>query len=141
MSTTHTTREWQAMDAAHHLHPFSDMDGLNRHGSRVIVKGEGVYLWDSEGNKLFDGMSGLWCVNVGYGRKELADAAYRQMQELPFYNTFFKTTHPPVVELSQLLSEVAPEGFNHVFYTNSGSEGNDTFIRMVFLFGCPRLAQ
>lgn len=131
MSTTHTTREWQAMDAAHHLHPFSDMDGLNRHGSRVIVKGEGVYLWDSEGNKLFDGMSGLWCVNVGYGRKELADAAYRQMQELPFYNTFFKTTHPPVVELSQLLSEVAPEGFNHVFYTNSGSEGNDTVIRMV----------
>lgn len=131
MSTTHTTREWQAMDAAHHLHPFSDMDGLNRHGSRVIVKGEGVYLWDSEGNKLFDGMSGLWCVNVGYGRKELAEVAYRQMQELPFYNTFFKTTHPPVVELSQLLSEVAPEGFNHVFYTNSGSEGNDTVIRMV----------
>ncbi len=95
-------------------------------GSRVIVKAEGVYLWDSDGNKIIDGMAGLWCVNVGYGRKELADAAYRQMQELPFYNTFFKTTHPPVIELSALLAELAPAPFNHFFYCNSGSEGNDT---------------
>lgn len=130
-TVNHNTEAWQRMDAAHHLHPFSDMNGLNQKGSRVIVKGEGIYLWDSEGNKLLDGMSGLWCVNLGYGRKELAEVAYRQMMELPFYNTFFKTTHPPVAELSQLLSEIAPEGFNHVFYTNSGSEGNDTVIRMV----------
>ena len=130
-TVNHNTEAWQRMDASHHLHPFSDMNGLNQKGSRVIVKGEGIYLWDSEGNKLLDGMSGLWCVNLGYGRKELAEVAYRQMLELPFYNTFFKTTHPPVAELSQLLSEIAPEGFNHVFYTNSGSEGNDTVIRMV----------
>ncbi|KZE33524.1 aspartate aminotransferase family protein [Crenobacter luteus] len=126
-----STREWQALDAAHHFHPFSDAASLNKQGSRVITHADGVYLWDSDGNKLFDAMSGLWCVNVGYGRKELAEVAYRQMLELPFYNTFFKTTHPPVVELSALLAEVAPEGFNHVFYTNSGSEGNDTVIRMV----------
>nr|WP_294864324.1 aspartate aminotransferase family protein [uncultured Pseudogulbenkiania sp.] len=126
-----STREWQALDAAHHFHPFSDAAALNAQGSRVITHADGVYLWDSEGNKIFDAMSGLWCVNIGYGREELAEAAYRQMRELPFYNTFFKTTHPPVVELSALLAEIAPDGFNHVFYTNSGSEGNDTVIRMV----------
>ena len=97
----------------------------------MIVKAKGVYLWDSEGNKIIDGMAGLWCVNVGYGRKELADAAYRQMQELPYYNTFFKTTHPPVIELSALLAELAPAPFNHFFYCNSGSEGNDTVLRIV----------
>ncbi len=126
-----TTAEYRALDAAHHIHPFSDMGALNRSGSRVIVKANGVYLWDSEGNQIIDGMAGLWCVNVGYGRKELADAAYRQMQELPYYNTFFKTTHPPVIELSALLAELTPAGFNHFFYCNSGSEGNDTVLRLV----------
>jgi putrescine aminotransferase len=126
-----STAEYRALDAAHHIHPFSDMGSLNRSGSRVIVKAQGVYLWDSEGNKVIDGMAGLWCVNVGYGRKELADAAYKQMQELPYYNTFFKTTHPPVIELSALLAELAPEPFNHFFYCNSGSEGNDTVLRIV----------
>ncbi|WP_347468329.1 aspartate aminotransferase family protein [Burkholderia stagnalis] len=126
-----TTAEYRALDAAHHIHPFSDMGALNRAGSRVIVKSDGVYLWDSDGNKIIDGMAGLWCVNVGYGRQELADAAYRQLQELPFYNTFFKTTHPPVIELSALLAEVTPPGFNHFFYCNSGSEGNDTVLRVV----------
>src|ERR1700744_2630045 len=77
-----STAEYRALDAAHHIHPFSDMGSLNRAGSRVIVKAQGVYLWDSEGNKIIDGMAGLWCVNVGYGRKELADAAYKQLQEL-----------------------------------------------------------
>lgn len=126
-----STAEYRAMDAAHHIHPFSDMGALNRTGSRVIVKAEGVYLWDSDGNKIIDGMAGLWCVNVGYGRKELADAAYQQLQELPFYNTFFKTTHPPVIELSALLAELTPAPFNHFFYCNSGSEGNDTVLRIV----------
>ena len=126
-----STREWQALDAAHHLHPFSDAAALNAQGARVISHAEGVYLWDSDGNKIFDSMSGLWCVNIDYGRKELAETAARQMNELAYYNTFFKTTHPQVAELSALLAEVAPEGFNHVFYTNSGSEGNDTVIRMV----------
>jgi putrescine---pyruvate transaminase len=126
-----STAEYRALDAAHHIHPFSDMGALNRAGSRVIVKAEGVYLWDSDGNKIIDGMAGLWCVNVGYGRKELADAAYRQLQELPFYNTFFKTTHPPIIELSALLAELTPAPFNHFFYCNSGSEGNDTVLRIV----------
>jgi putrescine aminotransferase len=80
---------------------------------------------------LIDGMAGLWCVNLGYGRKELAEAAYRQMLELPYYNTFFKTATPPSVELSKVLVDLAPEGLNHVFYASSGSEANDTIVRMV----------
>ncbi len=80
---------------------------------------------------VIDGMAGLWCVNVGYGREELIEAGARQLRELPFYNTFFKTTHPPVIELSALLAEVTPPGFNHFFYCNSGSEGNDTVLRLV----------
>ncbi|MDG0024194.1 aspartate aminotransferase family protein [Trinickia sp. Y13] len=129
-----STADYRALDAAHHLHPFSDMAALNRAGSRVIVKADGVYLWDSDGNRIIDGMAGLWCVNVGYGRKELAEAAYRQLSTLPYYNTFFKTTHPPVIELSALLAELAPEPFNHFFYCNSGSEGNDTALRIVYRY-------
>ena len=130
-TTPRTTAGYRALDAAHHIHPFSDMGALNRDGSRVIVKADGVYLWDSEGQRIIDGMAGLWCVNVGYGRRELAGAAYAQMLELPYYNTFFKTTHPPVIELSALLAQVTPAGFNRFFYCNSGSEGNDTVLRIV----------
>ena len=125
------TAEWQASDSRHHLHPFTDFKALNRKGSRIITRAEGVYLWDSDGNRLLDGMAGLWCVNIGYGRRELADAVYAQMLELPYYNNFFQTTHPPAVELAELLAEVTPEGLNHVFFANSGSEANDTIVRMV----------
>ncbi|WP_277183701.1 aspartate aminotransferase family protein [Caballeronia sp. BR00000012568055] len=124
-----STSHYRALDAAHHLHPFSDMAALNRAGSRVIAKAQGVYLLDTEGTRLIDGMAGLWCVNVGYGRRELADAAFAQMQELPYYNTFFKTTHPPVVELSSLLAQLTP--FKRFLYCNSGSEANDTALRVV----------
>lgn len=125
------TQAIQAQDAAHYLHPFTDHASLAKKGARVIVKGEGVYVWDSEGNKLFDAMSGLWCVNVGYGRKELADAAYTQMMQLPFYNSFFQTTTEPAVQLATLLTQIAPPQFKHVFFSGSGSEGNDTVVRLV----------
>lgn len=125
------TKAVQAMDASHYLHPFTDFKHLAKQGSRVIVKGEGIYLWDSEGKRLLDGMSGLWCVNVGYGRKRIADAVHAQLLRLPFYNSFFNTTNVPAAELAQVLSEIAPPGFEHVFYTNSGSEANDTNVRMV----------
>ncbi|WP_439887100.1 aspartate aminotransferase family protein [Pseudomonas sp. MBLB4123] len=125
------TREWQAMSREHHLAPFSDYQQLAEVGPRIITKAEGVYLWDSEGNKILDGMAGLWCVAVGYGREELVEAASKQMRELPFYNTFFMTAHPPVLELAKAIAELAPAGMNHVFFTGSGSEGNDTMLRMV----------
>ncbi|MBD3786809.1 MAG: aspartate aminotransferase family protein [Sphingomonadales bacterium] len=125
------TAELQALDAAHHMHPFTDGDGLAKKGARIITRASGVWLTDSEGNEILDGMAGLWCVNVGYGREELAEAAARQMRQLPFYNTFFQTSHIPAIELAKKLAELAPEGMNHVFFNGSGSDSNDTNIRMV----------
>ena len=125
------TQAWQALSGEHHLAPFSDYNQLKVKGPRIITKAKGVHLWDSEGNKILDGMAGLWCVAVGYGRDELAVVAARQMRELPYYNLFFQTAHPPALELAKVISEVAPEGMSHVFFTGSGSEGNDTVLRMV----------
>ncbi|HCR95459.1 MAG TPA: aspartate aminotransferase family protein, partial [Oceanicaulis sp.] len=124
------TAELQALDAAHHMHPFTHSADLAKKGARVITRAEGVWLNDSEGERILDGMAGLWCVNIGYGRKELAAAAARQMEELPYYNTFFQTTHVPAIQLSARLAELAPGNLNHVFYASSGSEANDTNIRL-----------
>ena len=118
-------------DMAHHLHPFSDNKQLKESGVRVIEKADGIYIYDNQGNKIIDGMAGLWCVNIGYGRKELGEIAKNQMDELAYYNTFFKTSHPAVINLSAKLAEVAPAGFNHIFYTGSGSESVDSMMRMV----------
>lgn len=125
------TAELQALDAAHHMHPFTHGAGLREKGARVITRAEGCWLTDSDGNRILDGMAGLWCVNIGYGRTELADAAARQMRELPFYNTFFQTTHVPALNLAARLAELAPGHLNHVFFASSGSEANDTNLRLV----------
>jgi len=125
------TRDWQSLDSKHYLHPFTDFHDLGQKGSRIIVRAEGVYIYDSEGNKILDGMAGLWCVNLGYGRKDLAEVAYRQMQELPYYNSFFQCAHPPVIELSAVLGELSPGSFQHTFFTGSGSEANDTQVRLI----------
>jgi putrescine aminotransferase len=129
--TLRDTEAWQRADAAHFLHPFTDFKALARKGARIITKADNIYLWDSEGHKILDAMSGLWCVNVGYGQQALVDAATRQLQELPFYNAFFQTATRPAIELAELLSQVTPPQFQHVFFTGSGSEGNDTIVRMV----------
>ena len=125
------TSDWQAIDSAHHLHPFSNTKALAEEGCRVITRADGIYIWDSDGKRLLDGMAGLWCVNIGYGRTELAEAAHRQLLELPYYNNFFKTSAPPAIELSGLLAELTAPHLNHVFFTNSGSEANDTVFRLV----------
>ncbi len=130
------TTEYQALDAAHHLHPFTNTGALNKKGARVITHAEGVYLWDSEGQKMLDGMAGLWCVNMGYGRKELVEAATQQMEKLAFYNTFFQTSHMPAAELAQEIASVTPGDLNHIFFANSGSEAIDTIIRMVRQYWC-----
>ena len=125
------TAELQALDAAHHMHPFTTNDELAEKGARIITRADGIYLTDSEGNEILDAMAGLWCVNIGYGRDEIADVAARQMRELPYYNTFFMTSHVPVIALAKKISELAPGDLNHVFFAGSGSEANDTNIRMV----------
>jgi putrescine aminotransferase len=126
-----STAEIVALDAAHHLHPFTNTRELNERGARVITKAEGVWLTDGAGNRILDGMAGLWCTAVGYGRDEIVDAVAAQMRELPFYNTFFQSTHAPVAELSQRLAGLTPPQFNRFFYCSSGSEANDTIARLV----------
>ena len=125
------TKDLQALDAAHHMHPFTENAELAKKGVKIITAADGVMLTDSDGKQILDGMAGLWCVNIGYGRKELADVAYAQMQQLPYYNTFFQTSHVPAISLSAKLAEISPEGFNHTFFATGGSEANDTNIRMV----------
>ena len=125
------TADIQASDAAHHLHPFTDMKQLNAAKTRVITRGEGVYVYEADGAKLLDGMSGLWCVNVGYGRERIAEAVHRQMSQLAFYNTFFQCTHPAVTALAEKVASVLPADLKHVMFTNSGSESNETIIRLV----------
>jgi putrescine aminotransferase len=131
MTLSNSTAAWRAADAAHHLHPFTNTRELNARGPRVIVSAKGVHLTDSEGNRILDGMAGLWCASVGFGRDEIADAVAAQLKELTFYNTFFNTTHPPVVELSRALAEVTPPQFNRFFFSGSGSESNDTILKLV----------
>jgi putrescine aminotransferase len=135
MNSLVDTSHIQALDSAHFLHPFTDFKELNARGARVMTEAKDIYVWDSEGNRILDAMSGLWCVNVGYGRKALADAAHAQMLKLPYYNSFFQTTNVPAATLAARLASLAPtvEGrsFEHVFYSSSGSESNDSNVRMV----------
>ncbi len=127
----YSLKQLQAIDAAHHLHPFTDHTELRAAGSRMITRAEGPFIYDSEGTEILDGMAGLWCVSIGYGRHELAEAAYAQMKELPYYNSFFKCSTPTPVLLAQKLAEIAPKGVNQVFFGSSGSESNDTALRLV----------
>ena len=125
------TRTLQQLDAAHHLHPFNDNAALAQKGTRILTRGEGAYVWDAEGNQLLDAFAGLWCVNLGYGRKELGEAASKQMTQLAYYNSFFQCTTEPTILLAAKLAELTPGDLNHAFFTNSGSEANDTILRLV----------
>jgi putrescine aminotransferase len=121
----------QQLDRAHHLHPFTDLQDYSQQGGRIFSKAEHIYIYDTDGNKMLDGMSGLWCCGLGYSQKSIADAVYEQLQELPYYNNFFNCSNQSAVELARALVEVTPAQFNHVFFTNSGSEANDTNLRLV----------
>jgi putrescine aminotransferase len=124
--------ELRRLDLAHHLPAQADYKVIEAlGGSRIITRAEGCTIHDGDGMALLDGMAGLWCVNVGYGRKELADVAYEQMLELPYYNTFFKTATPPTVKLAAKVAEKLGGDLQHVFFNSSGSEANDTVFRLV----------
>lgn len=128
---SYNTAELQALDAKHHIHPFTDHVDMHRKGARIITGANGIYIYDSDGNEYLDGMSGLWCVNIGYGRTELAEVAKAQMEQLPYYNSFFQSAQVPAIELAQMLAELTPPHFNRVFFGCSGSDSNDTVIRLV----------
>jgi putrescine aminotransferase len=120
------------LDAAHHIHPFSNATQVVAEGGgRLFAHADGIYIYDVENKRYLDGMAGLWCVNVGYGREELVEAAARQMREFPYYSSFFGGTTPPTVELAAKLVEILGHGLNHILFANSGSEANDTVVRLV----------
>ncbi len=132
MTLSNSAERLKALDSRHHLHPFTDFKALAEAGGpRVITRGEGAWIEDADGRRILDAMAGLWCVNVGYGREELARAAYDQLRELSFYHGFFKTTTAPAVELAAKLATLTPPGLSRAFFANSGSEANDTIVRMV----------
>jgi putrescine---pyruvate transaminase len=128
------TREWQRLDGAHHLHGFTDPKRLRQDGALLIARAEGIYLWDTEGRRLIDGLAGLWCVALGYGRSELAEAAARQMRELPYAKSFFGQAAPVAIELARVLAELAPPGLEVAFFSSSGSEANETAVRLIRRF-------
>ncbi|WP_395630380.1 aminotransferase [Aquidulcibacter sp.] len=124
--------ELRRLDVAHHLPAQADYGEIrDLGGSRIITRAEGCQFWDIDGKAYFDGMAGLWCVGVGYGRKELAEVAHEQMLELPYYNSFFKTATAPAVRLAAKIAGIAGGELQHVFFNSSGSEAVDTMFRMV----------
>lgn len=116
----------------HLIQSFADLDGLKQQGARTaIVAAKGAYVTDSDGNELIDGIGGLWCVNVGHGRREIIDAITRQLETLDYYSTFYNFTHPAAAALAEKLASLAPGNLNRVYFGNSGSVANDTAIRIL----------
>ena len=127
-----STARWKGLDIAHHLAPQNNYHALkhNEGGARIMNESTGVWVVDSDGNRFIDGMAGLWCVQIGYGREELAEIAAQQMRELPYYNSFFKTTTPPTVELAETLAGLTNGTMPYAFFASGGSENKDSFVRM-----------
>jgi putrescine aminotransferase len=118
-------------DEAHLLHPFTDHPDLHRQGTHVIQEASGCHVTDETGQRLLDGLAGLWCVNVGYGRREIAEAVRRQIESVAFYPSFFNTTTEPTILLAAKLASLAPRGLAKVFFSNSGSEANETALKLI----------
>ena len=128
--TRYNTSTLQQQDRDSYMHPFTDSKAMHAKGTRVVAKAEGVYIYDTDGHRILDAMAGLWCVNIGYGHDELADVAAAQMKQLPYYNSFFGTANVPAIELADKIKKLTPDNISHVFFTSSGSEANDTNVRL-----------
>ena len=121
----------QAIDAARMLHPYADARLNEKLGALVVVRGRGACVYDEAGTEYIEGLAGLWCVALGFSEQRLIDAAARQLAELPFYHLFGNKSHRPAIELAEKLVELAPGRLERVFYTNSGSEANDTVVKFL----------
>lgn len=121
----------QTLDQRFHLHPFTDHDAMHAQGTHVIVSGSGVFVQDAQGRQLLDGLAGLWCVNVGYGRTEIIEAVGAQMRQLAFYPSFFNSTTEPAIRLAERLASLAPTRVQHTIFCNSGSEANESALKIV----------
>jgi putrescine aminotransferase len=121
----------QVQDTAHHLHPFTNHLEMRPSGTHILKEGKGVWLRDEQGRRLLDGLAGLWCVNVGYGRREIIDAVTQQMEQLCYYPSFFNSTTEPAIKLATRLSDLAPGRLRHAMFSNSGSEANETALKLI----------
>ena len=121
-------------DRDHYIHPWTDFSTFKQEGSLVLAESEGAYVYDSDGNRYLDGIGGLWCVNIGYGNEEMAQAIAEQVRRIPYYSTFTHLTTPPAAELAAKLAELTPGSLNHVFYGTGGSMSNDTAIRIIHFY-------
>ncbi|RIL00293.1 MAG: aspartate aminotransferase family protein [Proteobacteria bacterium] len=119
------------LDQAHHLHPFTDHRAMHQDGTHVVRRAKGCTLYDEDGRELLDGLAGLWCVNVGYGRDEIAEAVAAQMREVAYYPSFFDTTTEPAIRLAARLASRAPAHLQHTIFSNSGSEANETALKLI----------
>ncbi|WP_042778065.1 aspartate aminotransferase family protein [Sinorhizobium fredii] len=124
----------EARDAAFVLHPYTNASQHLQDGPLVISRGEGIYIIDSDGNKYIEGLGGLFCASLGFSEQRLVDAAMRQMQELPFYHSFGGKSHETAIELAERLIRLAPVPMSKVFFANSGSEANDTALKLVWYY-------
>ena len=121
-------------DRKHVLHPFAEFPRFLNEGSRVFDRAEGAYVYDVDGQRYLDGIGGLWCVNIGYGRQEMADAIAEQVLRLPFYNSFTDMSSVPASALAAKLAKLAPADLNHVFFTTGGSTSVDTAVRLAHYY-------
>lgn len=128
--TEYTTAQLQELDSAHHLHPRTNLKHLAEHGPLVLERGQGVYVWDTDGKRYIDAVAGLWCVNVGHGRQELIDAGSEQLEKLAYGPTFFGLSTPPATLLARKLADLYPGRINHFHFTSGGAESNESAIKM-----------
>lgn len=130
--TTPLSNSLHHADISTTLHPYTDARKHEAQGPLVIDRGEGIYVYDSTGKQYIEGLAGLWSVAVGFSQPRLREAAARQMDKLPYYHTFAHKAHEPSIKLAEKLVEMTPENLTRVFYTSSGSEANDTVVKMVW---------
>jgi 4-aminobutyrate--pyruvate transaminase len=121
-------------DIAYHLHPYTNLAAHEELGPHIMVEGDGVYVIDDAGKRYIEGLAGLWCASLGFSEPRLAAAAAAQMEKLPYYHDFAHKATPPVIDLAERLIEMAPAPMSKVFFTNSGSEANDTLIKLVWYY-------
>ncbi|TIV43488.1 MAG: aminotransferase class III-fold pyridoxal phosphate-dependent enzyme, partial [Mesorhizobium sp.] len=122
----------EARDIRYHMHGYTNARKHQETGPLVIEKGDGVYVEDIAGNRYIEAMAGLWSVAVGFSEKRLVEAAARQMSKLPFYHDFGSKAHAPLIDLAEKLVQMAPVPMSKAYFTNSGSEANDTAIKMIW---------
>ena len=128
------TADLRNKDRDHYIHPWTDFSTFKDEGSLVLAESEGAYIYDSEGTQYLDGIGGLWCVNIGYGSHEIAEAIAEQARLMPYYSSFGHHTTPPAAELAWKLAQLAPGSLNHIFYGTGGSMANDTAVRIIHFY-------